>query len=114
MAVKKYILEFFIDFNRDKCLFIFSFRIYSKEIPMTRKPRGVDWSAIWSNKNKCGHHAKGWCVKHKQCCKKYIKVTNGDCWTPAESLPPENLITVEQLRKLQPSRVKDILSAGSF
>jgi len=81
---------------------------------MTRKSRGSNWSAIWSSRNKCGHHAKGWCVEHKECCKKYLKVTNGACWTPEESLPPETQIMVAHLRELQPSRVKDILTAGSF
>jgi hypothetical protein len=81
---------------------------------MTRKPRGDNWIAVWSTRNKCGHHAKGWCVKHKECCKKHLKTTNGDCWTSLESLPPESQISVAQLRTLQPSRVKNILTAGSF
>jgi len=80
---------------------------------MTRTPKGDNWIAVWSTRSICGYHAKGWCAKHRQCCKKQLKITRGDCWTAQEAIASEDQLRVAQLRTLQPSRVKNILTIGS-
>ncbi|OGI27445.1 MAG: hypothetical protein A2359_04905 [Candidatus Moranbacteria bacterium RIFOXYB1_FULL_43_19] len=79
----------------------------------TGKPEANDWSAVWSIRNKCGLHAKGWCVKHHQCCKKNLKTTRGSCWTDPENVPLNEQEKVKHLRTLQPHKVKFVLAIGS-
>jgi len=80
---------------------------------MAKEIERANWPALWSSRKNCGYHAKGWCARFKENCKKGIKQSKGSCFTSPEDVPPNVQATVEHLRTLEPSRVRYALTIGA-